>query len=300
MTIIKNDNPSYFNKETIFQLFKYSVYLLLSMNIYHFFVEDFSASSQTFSNGISAGQIIEAFTATIDTAAWVVLLLLFELETYVLDDDKIKGWVKWSIDLLSILCYVFIIYSFYGYVAKYILLHTVIPFTISDACSLVGSSFTYIEDIDEYMPFTSEICATFNQSALLQVVGTEIITTEAQLIETQRLSFVEVVNSANWLIIVALLEMDVFLQLRGKLSTRIVYFSTRIKVVLYSILFLAAAYWGFKGDFLDFWDAFLWLVAFIFIELNVFEWNAETNQDKLNEESNSNKENQRDDNSISA
>ena len=32
---------------------------------------------------------------------------------------------------------------------------------------------------------------------------------------------------------------------------------------------------GFKGDFLDFWDAALWLFAFVFIELNVFEWQQE-------------------------
>ena len=40
-------------------------------------------------------------------------------------------------------------------------------------------------------------------------------------------------------------------------------------------LLLAAIYWGFKGDFVDFWDAFLWLVAFVFIELNIFEWRRE-------------------------
>jgi hypothetical protein len=39
---------------------------------------------------------------------------------------------------------------------------------------------------------------------------------------------------------------------------------------------LAAIYWGIKGDFVDFWDAFLWLVAFVFIELNVFEWRRES------------------------
>jgi len=47
-------------------------------------------------------------------------------------------------------------------------------------------------------------------------------------------------------------------------------------VVLYSILFAAAAYWGLLGDFLDFWDAFMWLVAFVFIEMNIFQWQAET------------------------
>ena len=51
--------------------------------------------------------------------------------------------------------------------------------------------------------------------------------------------------------------------------------AARRTAVLYSILFLAAVYWGVKGDFVDFWDAFLWLVAFVFIEMNVFEWRAE-------------------------
>ena len=289
MTIIKNDKKLIFNKELIFQFFKYAVYIMLSMNVYHFFVEDFNASSQTFANGISPTQIIEAFTATIDTAAWVVLLLLFELETYVLDDDKIKGLVKWSIDLTSILCYAFIIYSFYGYVSKYFMIHNIIPFSIDDACSLVGGAFTYIEDIDEYLPLTTEICTSFNSTQLFRVVGTQIITTPENLIEAQRLSTVEVINSANWLIIVFILEVDVFLQLRGRLTSRIISISKRIKFVLYSILLFAAIYWGIKGDFLDFWDAFLWLVAFVFIELNIFEWNAETNAEsnaKLNSESN--------------
>ena len=44
-------------------------------------------------------------------------------------------------------------------------------------------------------------------------------------------------------------------------------------------LFGAAAYWGVAGDFLDFWDAALWLFAFIFIELNVFEWQYETSHE---------------------
>ena len=48
-----------------------------------------------------------------------------------------------------------------------------------------------------------------------------------------------------------------------------------LKVVLYTTLVVAAIYWGLKGDFLDFWDAALWLFAFVFIELNVFEWQQE-------------------------
>ena len=53
-----------------------------------------------------------------------------------------------------------------------------------------------------------------------------------------------------------------------------------IKGFFYAVLFVCAAYWGVKGSFLDFWDAFLWLVAFIFIELNIFQWNAETEEER--------------------
>ena len=32
------------------------------------------------------------------------------------------------------------------------------------------------------------------------------------------------------------------------------------------------------GDFLDFWDAFMWLVAFVFVEMNLFQWQVETSE----------------------
>ena len=48
---------------------------------------------------------------------------------------------------------------------------------------------------------------------------------------------------------------------------------------LYATLVAAAIFWGFKGNFLDFWDAALWLFAFVFIELNVFEWQQEIRDD---------------------
>ena len=72
-------------------------------------------------------------------------------------------------------------------------------------------------------------------------------------------------------------EIDVRLQEHNRYEEIALYASTAAKFVLYSLLLLAAIYWGVKGDFVDFWDAFLWLVAFVFIDLNVFEWRAEEN-----------------------
>ena len=65
-----------------FRIFKYSVYLLLAANILFFFLEEWQATSHTFAAGVSLADIISGFAATIDTAAWVILLLLFELDHF--------------------------------------------------------------------------------------------------------------------------------------------------------------------------------------------------------------------------
>ena len=77
----------------------------------------------------------------------------------------------------------------------------------------------------------------------------------------------------------ALLEVDVWLQEHGRLRGGVVYLSAALKGFLYATLFLAAVYWGVTGELVDFWDAFLWLVAFFFIEMNVFDWRRETLED---------------------
>ena len=53
-----------------------------------------------------------------------------------------------------------------------------------------------------------------------------------------------------------------------------------MKGLLYLALFVCAVYWGFYGDFLDFWDAFLWLLAFFMIELNIFNWHEHVKEEE--------------------
>ena len=61
--------------ELLYKGFKYTVYGLLLLNIGFFYQEESLAIEQTFSGGISVGDIIQGYAATIDTAAWVLLLL---------------------------------------------------------------------------------------------------------------------------------------------------------------------------------------------------------------------------------
>jgi len=204
-------------KYKIFQVFKYAIYAFLCYNMFIFFQGELGASAHTFRDGIALGDLILAFSASIDSMAWIVLLLVFELETYILSDESLKGPLLWGLNILKAFCYIFILYAAYGYIARLMVLLNNSPFSIDDACTLIGTSYTYI-------------------------------------------------------------EIDVYLQLHDKFTGRAYRVSQVTKPFLYFILFLAAIYWGFKGGFVDFWDAILWLLAFFFIELNIFQWHEETEE----------------------
>jgi hypothetical protein len=266
----------------LFLLFKYAVYALLTINIYLFFDEEWAASVHRFANGVGLEDIIEGFVATIDTASWVVLLLMFELETYLLDDKQFTPRVTWALHGLRAFCYLFIVYAFYGYCIKLAFLMGTGPLpAISDLCTLVNGDWAYAVDLDEYVVLTAANCAGFSTAAaFLQLPGLSAAIDQAGFTEVIRLAWVDVINAGVWLLVVLVLEIDVRMQEHNKLEGLFLRMSNLSKYVLYATLFLAAIYWGIKGDFVDFWDAFLWLVAFVFIELNVFDWRQESLEER--------------------
>ena len=259
----------------LYPLFKYSVYVLLTLNIFLFFRQEWAAASHRFADGMGVTDLIEAFAATIDTTAWVVLLLMFELETWVLDDRQITPPVERSLHAVRALCMAVVVYAFYGYLTKLVLLYSAVPLG-TDLCSLVDGTWAYAVDLDEYDYLTRANCAVISDGGeLLRWPGLSAAVDATTLSAITRLGWTDVINAGVWIVVVVLLEFDVRLQERGRFHGRALLLSTVCKYVLYPILFLAAVYWGFKGDFVEFWDAFLWLVAFVFIELNLFEWRQE-------------------------
>lgn len=273
---------SFFGSENRYRLFtyvKYLTYSLLSINVFLFLQEELLALEHTFAGSIEMGQIIQSFAATIDTAAWVLLLLLFELETSVLDDSRIKGGLKRTLHGVRGLCYLAIGYAFTGYYSELLTLYAVAPLPGLDPCSLLGQDVSLLIDIDEYLPLDIGNCAAMGPE-IFRFNAFDIIADGETLQSAQYLGWVDVINSATWILVCIVLEIEVRLQLRGNLSDRVMGATKYLKFALYGILFLAAGYWGYAGDFLDFWDAFLWLFAFIFIELNVFEWQYETTREE--------------------
>jgi hypothetical protein len=258
----------------IFTAVKYLVYLLLGLNVYLFLQEELLTLAAMGIESVSRAQWVQVFSATIDTAAWVILLLLFELETSVLDDSRIRGPVRWSLHGVRGLCYVVIVFAFWGYIGELGPLHDVLPFA-GDACALAGHNWSILIRLDDFIALDSQSCALLG-SEIYHLQGTSVLAGADGLQAAQRLAWVDVINAGVWILVVLMLEIEVRLQLRGMLSGAILQLSKYLKFILYGVLFAAAVYWGVFGRFLDFWDASLWLFAFIFIELNVFEWQHES------------------------
>ena len=262
----------------LFIIFKWLVYSLLAWNGFQFLQEDLAASAETFGDTITWRNIVQAYSAFIDTTAWLVLLLVFEFETAIIPDERLRGGLKWFLLALKVICYFFIVYAFYGYLSKYGVIIDLLPFSSTDVCSLAGTDWNYVVSLDDYPLIDAAACAEMQGQELLQISGMEIIGTRQAFDSAWGLAVIDIVNAGTWLIIVVLLEVEVWMQLKDGLTDRLLSLSKYLKGFFYFILFVAAAYWGFEGSFLDFWDAFLWLVAFIFIELNIFQWHEEVEE----------------------
>lgn len=259
----------------IFRWVKYLTYALLSLNIWLFLAEEIGSARFAIATGEEVAMGIQLFSATLDTLAWVILLLLFELETAVIPDERLRGPLRYGIHGVRMLCMLAIVMAFLGYFGEWL---TLLPseLLMGDACVRVSEGWSYMVKLDDFVPLTAENCSQFGADTRLVSGLDSVIASPAGLLEGQRLALVDVINSAAWILVVILLEIEVRLLTRwGGGSRPTVSVANGLKIILYGTLVVAAVYWGFKGDFLDFWDAALWLFAFVFIELNVFEWQQE-------------------------
>lgn len=258
----------------VYQSFKYAIYALLSVNTGHFLLENIAGSAFTYESGMNIGDVIVAYTDAIDTAVWLILLLALELETFVIPDEKIKGWVDWTISIVTVFCYGMILYAFYGYVATLGVPMGFAPYAGPDPCGLVGAGASFANSLQDYEPLTLENCAALATAAFYSE-GLDMFTTPENLSLIKRQAWLDVVNAGVWVIVVTVLELEVWLKSSKLFGTKFFYAYKSAKLVLYAILIVDVFYWWRLGDPWAAWDAFLWLVAFFFIEMNVLTWQEE-------------------------
>lgn len=258
--------------ETLFQAFKYTIYTLIFFNLVYFMREEYIATATRFPDGVGLGHLIDAFSQSTDSFAWLVLLLTFELETYIIPDEKLKGPLKWVLNGIAGVCYLLITQALLGYVNHMEEIFNFVPYANGTACAAVGTVQALAVDLYEFADLTAQNCSTIDSSDLFYHEGLNAITDQSYLLYMEELAVTDVINASTWLLIVLVLWIDIFLQLRGELTEKLYKWNGIVKAFLYLTLIVCCSYWAWLGDFMGFWDAFLWILAFFFIELNLFKW----------------------------
>ncbi|WP_417450229.1 hypothetical protein [Kordiimonas sp.] len=269
--------------ETLFQVFKYSIYTLIFINFVYFLHEEYVALTARFPNGIGFEHAFDAFSQATDSFGWLVLLLIFELQTYVISDEKLKGLLKWSLNLAAGICYILILQALMGYINHMEIIFDFQPYT-GNACAAVGMVQSVALDLYEFPELSAENCGMFMQGATFYNEHLNAFTTAQLLPYLENLALTDVINAGTWVLIVIVLWIDIFLQLRRELTEKLYKWNGVVKALLYITLIACCSYWAWLGDLMGFWDALLWIVAFFFIEMNLFKWHEAVPADEDEEE----------------
>ena len=273
-----NDASAEARSSLWFNIFKYSVFALLGLNAVQYFLQDYAASQQVFGAELQWSQVVEAYAVTIDTLSWIMLLFMFDLETSVLSRDVLKKpEITWIIGGIKALCYGFIVYALYGYIIRLLGILAFEPSEILDLCAHVSDDLVFMNSLDLFSTVDAENCASLvSGDTLYRDPAKNRIADINTLSASQDLALTDVINASTWVLIVIILEADDWIKSRFETDVRLAMALNFAKVTLYLFLLGCAIFWGFSGVFLDFWDAFLWIVAFAFIELNVFDYRDKT------------------------
>jgi hypothetical protein len=263
------------------QLVKWSVYLLLLFNFGIYALDDWQVYNASLAADASLNKILETFATTIDMAAWVGLVILLELETYILPDEAFEGWTIKIVTFIRFLCYILIIYAAYGYTANSLDNYKIRPVPeVTDLCDIAKKERYLQVDTINFEKITEENCVTLSSdSEFLKIDENISLIGKSTIGHVQVMGWLDVINAIVWISVVLLIELEISLQNADKFGTRTLALVRQIKTPLYGILFLNAGIWVATGYLIYAWDACLWIIGFWAIELNLAEWEQDRTEE---------------------
>ncbi len=258
------------------QAVKWIVYTLLIINWLFYIAEDSNRATHTLEPGDSIVKWLREFSTSIDTTAWFILLFMFELETYILEDRSWTGWVARTVHGARIVCFLMIAHTVVAYVASAAEIGpTVLIENASSPCDLADQDISWVYNL-EYTDITSDNCGGLSDATEIYKVGDDPVVSSLEGLELERdLAAVDVIEVITWLLIILAIEIVVRLQERSITGGTLIIVAGRSKIFLYLILLALSAYWGSLGHWLYVWDTFLWVAGFAAIEMNIQEWRGE-------------------------
>jgi len=258
------------------QAVKWTVYALLIINFVYYLFEDWNRAVHTLDAGSSFLDWTGEFATSIDESAWFLLLFMFELETYVIEDESWTGWVAHTVRGIRLLCYVMIAHTIYAFAITVVNLQpTVAVEDVSNLCDMVDDDVSYVYNL-EYTTINEQSCAQLSaESWFYWLADDPIVSDMPGLNLERRLAWVDLAEAVIWLLILFTIEIVVRMQSRGLSGGALLSTANRTKTFLYLSLIAIGIYWASLSHWLYLWDELVWIGGFAAIEMNVTEWRNE-------------------------
>lgn len=262
------------------QTIKWSVYALVIINFGFYIRNDWVIAGHTLYAGSSLLEVSRAFATTIDESAWIILLLLFELETYLLSDEPLSRAKTLLMQGVRVVCYISLAHTLYAYGVYLTEIYASVPVEgVTNLCQLIEKDLSYAFNL-AYSEINSSNCASLssaNQFFYVDPPTFFIVEDAAGLAIEKELAWIDMFEAIIWLLILLSIEVAVWLQDRN-IGQGIIFKGLGIaKLCLYSLLWAAAGYWIYRGHYMFAWDEFVWIAGFVAIEMNIVQWRDEIN-----------------------
>lgn len=257
------------------QVIKLLVYSLLLVNFVHYLINDITVANHTAHAGWQWHDWTAAFATTLDETAWFVLLLLLELETYLLSDEAFTPARVRIMQGIRVICILFIGHTLVAFGSYLLELGNAVELAQSRLCELAGQDLSFARNL-EYWDIDAEGCGSIAASGpLYQFDQGQLVTDASGLRIEWELAWADFLEVLLWIVILFFIELMVRLQEKGITSGPVLQIARISKATLYALLWLIAAYWAYRGHWVFAWDEALWILGFIAIGMNLSEWRDE-------------------------
>ena len=263
------------------QTIKWVVYTLLIINFAFYIMEDWERTLYNLNATSTLLDWTREFAVSIDETAWILLLVMFELETYTLSDEAWTGWVAHTIRGVRIFCFVMLAHTIFAYVGEIIDLKPTVPVeNVSELCAMTDSNVSYVFNL-EYTPITEETCSGLSSDSRFFWRTENMVVTDTDGLKLERNhAWADLVEASVWLLIILAIELVVRLQGRGVTGGPLIATVNAMQTLLYLILLVIAVWWATLSHWLYFWDELVWIGGFVAIEMNLSKWRDELLEEK--------------------
>ena len=256
------------------QVIKYTVYISLLINTGFYVLDDYLALQSSLPPDAPLLELLTRFSTSTDMFAWVGLIILFELETYTLPDEAFTKKLAAILLAGRVICYLLIFFAAYGYTVEALETYDYTEVTgIHGTCEMADRGYWLQMDSIEFEEVTRLNCDQLSSDTVFYQFEGETSVIGASLVpHVQFMGWIDISNAFVWLIVVALIEIEVWLQAADRFSSRLLPVVRQAKTLFYLVLMANGVIWAATGYALYAWDAFLWIFGFWAIELNLAEW----------------------------